>query len=539
MLLAAASLASAAEPAPIPDDEIDLVFLESNRPCHIRLHVQFNGRSYQDHWRGVIEQLFRHVDSDGNGTISLKELETAPSAEQFRAIVLGNAEIEGSPPPTPADLADRSADNFTLAQIRAYYHRTGVGPWQMQSAFRGNVPRTIDNEWIKQIGCSDPESPTKEELQRAATAVLKLDLDRDEMITIGELAPTQGVPGFGIQQSAPKRESAFVHFELSAKGRQVLAARLIARYDRNKNEKIESDEIAFSPAVKAAIDADRNGTLEAAELEKWPDQRPDAELIVRMDVPHPSDPVRVHRRNDPAKGSRLAATRIGSVRIEFASDEVEVLRVEGGASQPRGPESLLINDFQTHDQNQDGILDRQEIHQPPFRFVPYSRLADRNCDEKLSRKEIGDYVNLQKRLYTRMTTVTLVNRGRVLYELLDQDNDARLSQRELRRAWDRVLPWADAKAGTFSRDRLPRQYQIILSHGALSPSESDPGRGRIIRSVERLRGPTWFRQTDRNADGDVSRSEFLGTAEQFRKLDRDADGLIDAEEAAAASTRKK
>jgi Ca2+-binding EF-hand superfamily protein len=48
---------------------------------------------------------------------------------------------------------------------------------------------------------------------------------------------------------------------------------------------------------------------------------------------------------------------------------------------------------------------------------------------------------------------------------------------------------------------------------------------------DRSRGPLWFRKMDRNADGDVSQTEFLGTMEQFRRLDADGDGLIDANEA--------
>jgi hypothetical protein len=35
---------------------------------------------------------------------------------------------------------------------------------------------------------------------------------------------------------------------------------------------------------------------------------------------------------------------------------------------------------------------------------------------------------------------------------------------------------------------------------------------------------------DRNRDGDLSRSEFLGTSEQFKELDRDQDGLIGSRE---------
>jgi hypothetical protein len=38
---------------------------------------------------------------------------------------------------------------------------------------------------------------------------------------------------------------------------------------------------------------------------------------------------------------------------------------------------------------------------------------------------------------------------------------------------------------------------------------------------------------DRNGDGDVSRSEFLGTKAEFDAIDTDHDGLISLEEAEA------
>jgi Ca2+-binding EF-hand superfamily protein len=39
---------------------------------------------------------------------------------------------------------------------------------------------------------------------------------------------------------------------------------------------------------------------------------------------------------------------------------------------------------------------------------------------------------------------------------------------------------------------------------------------------------------DRNGDGDVSTTEFLGSREQFRRIDTDGDGLIDVGEAERA-----
>ena len=36
---------------------------------------------------------------------------------------------------------------------------------------------------------------------------------------------------------------------------------------------------------------------------------------------------------------------------------------------------------------------------------------------------------------------------------------------------------------------------------------------------------------DKNGDHDLSRGEFLGTAEQFGQIDADADGLVSVDEA--------
>jgi Ca2+-binding EF-hand superfamily protein len=51
------------------------------------------------------------------------------------------------------------------------------------------------------------------------------------------------------------------------------------------------------------------------------------------------------------------------------------------------------------------------------------------------------------------------------------------------------------------------------------------------------RGPLWFRKFDRNADGELSRSEFPGAAEEFDRLDVNHDGFISLEEAEAADKK--
>ena len=194
--------------------------------------------------------------------------------------------------------------------------------------------------------------------------------------------------------------------------------------------------------------------------------------------------------------------------------------------------------FRSLDANRDGVLDSKEVFVPPFGFVPYLRLADRDGDGKVTEKEFQQFLDLQQKLIVRTTVLMVVDRGRSLFDALDADHDHRLSRRELMTAWDRLAPWADPKTQTLRREKIPHQYQIVLSLGRVPFDGGDPGAVTVLRPAARLRGPLWFRKMDRNADGDVSRAEFLGTDEQFRKLDLDGDGLIDVREAEAAMKKK-
>ena len=112
--------------------------------------------------------------------------------------------------------------------------------------------------------------------------------------------------------------------------------------------------------------------------------------------------------------------------------------------------------------------------------------------------------------------LTAADSGRSIFEILDADRDQRLGRRELRDAAKRLKAFDRDGDGRVALAELPRTYQLSVGRGPFSRRrggrfetyDSPPRR----RAGSRADAVSWFRQMDRNQDGDVSPREFLGTA---------------------------
>ena len=536
------SSAGAAEPAPkpLPGDEQDLVFLQAARPYRLRLHQQLDGLSYQHQWNDIFLKLFQFLDQNSDGVLSAMELEHAPSPNQLRAMIQGASEVEADEPPKLADVTDHPSTGVTLPQLRGYYQRAGVAPSQAEWSGRTSDTELFDEKLFEMMAGKRSDTLTREQLKNAPALLPKLDLDNDELITLPELRSDTGYQGFATPQLLGAKNGPFLLLDLSDRGRTLLAQRLLKEYDENKDGKLSPAEIALPAEMFKALDANHDGFLDRAELAHFPDLPPDLELLVRLDAPESEGVYLLGDENGKprALASKTHFTRIGAAQVKFPGEQVEIVRVEGMPVRLQQMRQASMQLFRSLDDNRDGVLESKEVFKPPFSFVPYMRLADRDGDGKVTEKEFQEFLDLQQKLVVRTTILNVVDRGRSLFDLLDADHDHRLSRRELMTACERISPWIDPKTQTLEREKIPRQFQIVLSLGRASDPSGDPGGVAVLRPAARLRGPLWFRKMDRNADGDVSRAEFLGTEEQFRKLDLNGDGLIDVKEAEAASKKK-
>jgi Ca2+-binding EF-hand superfamily protein len=533
---------------PVPDDAQDLVLFLENRPYLIRLHLQISGRSFRGNWDESISHLFRFLDVDGNGVLSKKEASLAPSKTQWVQLMTGVV-VEPDGAPEFAELAgDATAMSVKLPQFSRYYRHSGGGALQIESGQRQPVPEPLTDALFQHLDKNKDGRLARAELLAAEAALHPLDANGDDLIAARELSPTGSFPSLQFRtapstkppSTKPVPESLPFAVHEADSPAEELAGAIQRRYDRDQNGVLTREEITLEKAVFDRLDSNRDGRLNAAELSGWIRLPPDLDLIAPLERGARTDILILPEAN--GKPNRLTAqmspSRDGAVRIPLSRNQLEVVRdaLEGKLNKQ------LLKQFETL-AGKDGVIDEKRIYQPPFTFVALLRLADRDGDNRLSHKELADFLDVQERFLFRTTYLTVVDRATSLFEFLDVDHDGRLSPRELRTAWARLSPWDRENRGSIERGQVPRQFQFILSYGqsraSLPPTQQEYAELPLFR--DRSLGPLWFRKMDRNGDGDVSQTEFLGTLEQFRRIDSDGDGLIDLREAERADkgVRKK
>ena len=134
---------------------------------------------------------------------------------------------------------------------------------------------------------------SKEELAAAPERLRKLDTDDDEMISVAELVPNlfgngEKVLPWPYPAVTPVRQALpdnapFFRVDPGVPG-DKLGRRLLSQYDKDKNGKLSAKEIGLDAADFAALDKNKDGQLDLAELAAFAasDARPGADVSARQ-----------------------------------------------------------------------------------------------------------------------------------------------------------------------------------------------------------------------------------------------------------------
>jgi Ca2+-binding EF-hand superfamily protein len=558
-----------ADPPAAVDDRHDLIFLAEARPILIRMHVQLDGKPVQAAWDDFLQHLFSHLDVNGDGLLSKEEAERAPPVDQILSGGLGRAfGGMGKAPAAPA-LADMDTDKngqVSLAELAAYYRKSGFNPVQVQPEGGGANPfgagavlggrrsepkvEAVAEAIFALLDTNKDGKLSRKELAAAPAVLLRRDEDDDEMVTPTEVTPNtnqatnvvasmmaMGVAGKAGPAAGPKNV-----ILLPAPGEPTtdLERRFQQAYGKSSDDsderRLTREQLGLDETTFKQLDTNGDGMLDAAELAGFVKRAPDFELIVRVGRKDFGDPHVAVSAGNAQITSGLARIDLGRTRVDlrvnnaYSSDQIAgILRQQ------------FLAQFKQADKANVGYLDEKAV-KANRTFSSLFRAMDRDGDGKLYESEVIAYLDqlaeLQNRARAACVTLALTNTSRGMFDLLDTNRDGRLGVREMRGAV-KLLDTLDAgHKGYLERADLPRSYQLALRRGPASAGGAGGAIFDLYRGPERsdaigepTAGPTWFRKMDRNRDGDVSRREFLGTDEQFRQIDADGDGLISAGEA--------
>jgi Ca2+-binding EF-hand superfamily protein len=521
----------AKQPMQVEADRATLVILAPLGPVFADLRISVAKMPYRT-WVGRF--LAVQMDVDRNDRLDSKELELLTDSIRRLANVPGPDEILAGMNPS-GDATDVAAADFAkwLSQRLPRAFDLIAQPQSSDDAVR--LTSLIDSDQNAKV--------SEEELQAAMRTLRFRDLDNDETFSVSELMPYRDPRSQNAAVTPDVVSLPFFHVTDQASG-DLAAERILKRYGADGTLDVA---VLRQPEVPAA------GTAVTIDLEalKAVLMSPVHHLTLDVRLSDNANTSDVDVTISPAASAYCTVTddSFGQSAMTIDGMPLKVVARGGGKNNRTATRGFLGQTFVMIDADKNQYLDETEFAGIVAALQQSGAsgdfvTVDRNGDKMVTRDELFSFAERDQMTSASRIEVTVMQDGKTLYGLLDTNQDRRLSAREIRSGGD-VLKQFDVNSdGGFAETELGTEYILTLGLGrpeirrnSGSMEMMNPGQmnrlDAILPGTSALSGPEWFKRMDRNQDGDVSRREFPGSAEDFRQLDTDADQLITAAEAEA------
>jgi Ca2+-binding EF-hand superfamily protein len=157
---------------------------------------------------------------------------------------------------------------------------------------------------------------------------------------------------------------------------------------------------------------------------------------------------------------------------------------------------------------------------------------DADNDDKVTREELDQGLSPATQLATMRVELWMLPQDDPIFTALDQDHNGQLEAVEIAKSADRLLELDADQDGIVQSSETDFGMFIVLRNAPPGNVFPPPSPAQITRTADSERDlPAWFRATDANRDGTISRREFLGEMELFDRLDADHNGALSVTEA--------
>jgi Ca2+-binding EF-hand superfamily protein len=533
---------------PMPDfsktpDVMHVIFLAKNRPVWLRITILRENEALNRSWQKHFQKLYDSWDRDGDGTLNRYELENIYGLGSFRQVFGGGFFTRASGPPPFMGIVDKDKDHrASVAELMDFYW-PHVRPEILKSKPLRAEPTesNITNQLYSRLDQNGDGKLSEEELARAEDLLLGLDTNEDECVSLGELIEnpiknaqsaaamnmTMNGMEMGNTQLKKKEDREQVN-DLQVYQEELpasLSKQFFAKYAAEKSEFLSNREIAFTKERFAQLDSNKDGKLSLQELDAWRKLPPDAEISLDFSAQQGKSVAKVLQSLPgwmtlvSAEGNRLVL-RVGSQVMDF------MILTPPAKGRPDAAKNYVEG---IYPENMEKVTEK-DLQGAQYQYL---RLvfdaADINQDGILTKPEAVQYFEMQRRTAEQGLLLSTSLRTPNLFELLDDNRDSKLSVRELRTAWNRLRPLEPGKSLAITTAIMQPCATFRLQSTAHQASNSEFAQG--ADRADNSKAPLWFRKMDRNNDGDVSRSEFLGSREDFDSIDTNHDQLISQSEA--------
>ncbi len=498
---------SAAEQVSSPAQQ-DILLLGPLEPVRVRLAIEVDGVPFRKVWLDTFQRMFDLFDADRDGTLNAEQADKLAAIFQRTTV----------PAAGDAKAGMMSAKTWTREDLRRRIE-AAAPPLSLKQRLssKGAGPALIPLLDVDGDG-----RLSKEELSSAEKSLHGRDFNDDQLITVQELIAGPSISNSG-ENGAGEGSVVLLTEALDA---AAVAEILLARYDRNRDGALSlraPAELVSAADGLATLDADGDQSLSRQELRGFLTLPLDAELPLAFGATGAT-----RQRGEAAPQYRLQRKLDGGYRLHVGSSEIKFKRNNSNPSkddrQPR---------FKDFDANADEALDANELANIPDR--PELALLDANRDGKISASEFDAYFLNRARIAAVQLVLEVSDQGADLFTTLDRNFDRVLTPRELQSAPELIATEDRDGDGYLGGVEMSYNLDLELSRGGPRAVQNAPGGATRAVSEPQVKGdrqgPDWFLKMDRNRDGDVSLSEFLGSRATFHQLDRDGNGLLSADEA--------
>lgn len=516
-----------------PDNPTERLLVFSPKgPFVVELDIYLQGKPYRRAREAIVDEVIRHADRNKDGKATWDEaFQSGPlRSSRFRGAV-GNAGIRAAYVRRYDLNGDGLADRYEVRRLLA---QLGYGePFNVRPGYnyrpRPDVKKLLDTDKDGAISAK--------EIQAAAQRLKSRDANDNDLVEIAELTGAVNRRGVvltrgGVRLPTTSRDVALLGPTADL---PTIDSMLKSRYG-NKDGELLAAAFQIDPDLFRKLDLNGNGKVDKGESIGLHLVRPKITLEIRIGEADKAG-VGVAVKSAP-KGFELSpadakrpvedlTVSLPGWKLRFHVPDRKPYRYDYS----RTAQAYLVR----YDADKNGYLDAKDVKQ--LGNLGRSLKAqieqyDADGDGKVYAKEIKEFFERQLAPSLAQVTLAAANQGPSLFAAIDETGDQRISLREMRTAAKRLMTLDRNRNGRLDPVEMPGETVLTFVQGR---STGYRARRSGARRAATARGPKWFVHMDRNADGDVTLREFLGTREQFRKLDANHDGFIERKEAEAAA----